>query len=214
MYRHRLTVIVKNWNVLIFVLRNLKIDWINSTELRNKSSLTRLYGGFEEHINQLNQAKEPRFFIDYGTDITDCKWNQIFEKWYPNEAVRKPEIIQFNFPWTTVTGADWKNANSKIFSALIKFSIENLIPGGKLIIGMLNENGYNYKDHGFENFKFDLDENFELISTCIFTNEYVTSEGQKNVNRMIELYGEERTYEIQWIDKINFIYLKQHLNQR
>ncbi len=45
-----------------------------------------------------------RLFVLFGIDIKNCKWKDIFQKCYPNDEIRNPYLIQFNFPWYVIRG--------------------------------------------------------------------------------------------------------------
>ena len=74
---------------------------IIATEYIDKARLETKYQNLKQHIEslltELNDNK-PRFFIRYEIDITQKNWTQIFNSIYPNEEIRYPDIIQFNFP--------------------------------------------------------------------------------------------------------------------
>ncbi len=145
-----------------------------------------------------NDSYGKRLFVLFEIDIKNCKWKDIFQECYPNDEIRRPYLIQFNFPWYVDCGVPSEIANS-----FLEFATENLEPDGLIKLGIVGSNSdffdrYGDKVNKLYNGKSDT---FNLIENVDFCKKYpnythVSSKPEINLQSLIQNHGRELAFKL------------------
>lgn len=119
-----------------------------TNEILNNSTLF-----FLEELKQ-SPVYNKRLFIDFGIDAKyiSFEWEFLFKKYFPNEPVRSPNIIQFNCPFYYFSSTTKNTAEntSQLVYEIFRNANEMLEKDGKLKMGFVKKDDYYYKEYQLE----------------------------------------------------------------